>query len=903
MTALKQIAKKHTWILPPALQSSEEDPQPDTFVSYGPDYCMVRDCVADAMFGRNLKGLEIAFNDLEGHDRIFIILALYEVVTLNRILSKQRQFTCTPDPEMVLAIERCKVLPGKLKIMSKNLLLCNQDSLFVRMWASSPQSEILSAIVVHTAVAMNSGQRLPMLWPFITMLSDPASLMNTYLPTMPEDILPHVRQVLNSQAEPQGQFYECPNGHHYFVGDCGRPMQQATCPECHAPIGGQNHQSVVNNRTAQQSNGSSQCGYILPPPAKRSSEPDPERQLSPIACCLVRIMMHSVLLWACNTEISDDVVQLLRGRDAPTTVQFLLQHLGKDFETLQKAVRKSELECAILVHTVLKSILSNHYSGNLAINQLRSSFERSEWEKTFCDTYITPVLKNMGETVPKALEMIMNDDKKEYGRLMYIINEKLEIAPADLDTHAWAYHPNLSLESLSIALESQSLQGKYPILYKFLQNEHALRASQCIQDIYKLLSFLHSRYNHRVDHKEAASTTVASFLCQLPAHISGDVKMMLDCLNRAWELCKTLLKANSRLEIKDENLIPSFTPDVPLECIIPTTVGAGVCVTALLDFLVRAHNDFVIDCKTKLQEENSKVKCQLQKVHIQHVQRFHTLDYEAQLCSVISSHCEYSLVTGKSQNVQYDFFGIQKQLINQFINGKPIIIPDIPHVVYRKDVHSIQNFSKIKEQLRPQVKLPAQSQQEILGELTSIPQLKEALNTVETLMAFLTGGSSMSVEMNLSKYAESLKIKLCSKIQELCKLSHVLSLWETVSVSMARQHVIRKEEPFEGIQFQKNLTVHQTQRLKSVLRHFKLDQLVSRLYIFISIYIRNAEKHEQETTSIIQGMDIFRDTYDDDDDIPGFATHFPSDITLHHAVSAWKLIVEHQNTIEGFKLM
>ena len=61
--------------------------------------------------------------------------------------------------------------------MSKNLLLCNQDSLFVRMWASSPQSEILSAIVVHTAVAMNSGQRLPMLWPFITMLSDPASLM------------------------------------------------------------------------------------------------------------------------------------------------------------------------------------------------------------------------------------------------------------------------------------------------------------------------------------------------------------------------------------------------------------------------------------------------------------------------------------------------------------------------------------------------------------------------------------------------------------------------------------------------------------------------------------------------------------------------------------------------------
>ena len=57
------------------------------------------------------------------------------------------------------------------------------------------------------------------------------------------------------------------------------------------------------------------------------------------------------------------------------------------------------------------------------------------------------------------------------------------------------------------------------------------------------------------------------------------------------------------IEIKDENLIPSFGPDVLLECIVPTTTGAGVCVTALLDFLVRTHNNFLMDCKTKEQGE------------------------------------------------------------------------------------------------------------------------------------------------------------------------------------------------------------------------------------------------------------------------------------------------------------
>ena len=66
------------------------------------------------------------------------------------------------------------------------------------------------------------------------------------------------------------------------------------------------------------------------------------------------------------------------------------------------------------------------------------------------------------------------------------------------------------------------------------------------------------------------------------------------------------------------------------------------------------------------------------------------------------------------------------------------------------------------------VKLPIQSQQEILGELTSIPQLKEMLDTLETVMAFLTGRSSgHGGDMNLSSYAESLQIKFCSKVEPL----------------------------------------------------------------------------------------------------------------------------------------
>ena len=38
-----------------------------------------------------------------------------------------------------------------------------------------------------------------------------------------------------------GHWYRCENGHPFTVGECGMPMQTTRCPQCNAPIGGQNH--------------------------------------------------------------------------------------------------------------------------------------------------------------------------------------------------------------------------------------------------------------------------------------------------------------------------------------------------------------------------------------------------------------------------------------------------------------------------------------------------------------------------------------------------------------------------------------------------------------------------------------------------------------------------------------
>lgn len=61
-----------------------------------------------------------------------------------------------------------------------------------------------------------------------------------------------IQAVMNAEGStnPAGHLYECPNGHEYWVGECGGAMQQSRCMECGAVIGGLSHQLATGNRRA-----------------------------------------------------------------------------------------------------------------------------------------------------------------------------------------------------------------------------------------------------------------------------------------------------------------------------------------------------------------------------------------------------------------------------------------------------------------------------------------------------------------------------------------------------------------------------------------------------------------------------------------------------------------------------
>ena len=53
-----------------------------------------------------------------------------------------------------------------------------------------------------------------------------------------------VYAAMASEFRGTGHWYYCERGHPFTVGECGMPMQTSVCPQCGAPVGGQNHQAV-----------------------------------------------------------------------------------------------------------------------------------------------------------------------------------------------------------------------------------------------------------------------------------------------------------------------------------------------------------------------------------------------------------------------------------------------------------------------------------------------------------------------------------------------------------------------------------------------------------------------------------------------------------------------------------
>ena len=152
--------------------------------------------------------------------------------------------------------------------------------------ASSTSQYSLSELLIHFGVTVCNSQDNSLQF-FRQMAANPMNFVNLYLPTMPGTDFAAIRNAFD------GAFaaHVCPNGHPYYIGQCGRPMELAKCNECGAHIGGTKHKLVQGNRAGEAAQ-QKQTGYIM----RKTASVIPERNLSKLSVCAMRICLHLAML-------------------------------------------------------------------------------------------------------------------------------------------------------------------------------------------------------------------------------------------------------------------------------------------------------------------------------------------------------------------------------------------------------------------------------------------------------------------------------------------------------------------------------------------------------------------------------------------------------------------------------
>ena len=129
-------------------------------------------------------------------------------------------------------------------------------------------------------------------------------------------------------------------------------------------------------------------GHCLNPPNLQTTDPIPERKLSPLSNCIMRLLLHAVCVWVASSndkvicyicahiitslqvaceELSEAVIQ---NEPVPPEqiLNFFWHHLEKDFQTLIRATQQSFDDCVLFLHSLIYYILSAKHH-NIGIKQ------------------------------------------------------------------------------------------------------------------------------------------------------------------------------------------------------------------------------------------------------------------------------------------------------------------------------------------------------------------------------------------------------------------------------------------------------------------------------------------------------------------------------------------------------
>uniref|UniRef100_H3BBI9 RING-type E3 ubiquitin transferase n=1 Tax=Latimeria chalumnae TaxID=7897 RepID=H3BBI9_LATCH len=908
MELVQQFSKdaNFSWVFPEEILQQQKSNlsqagQIDRYLICGDHYRLLRNALGQVMIECKTDALTEALKKCKFPEKmqaVYLILAIFREIT---VLYGSSNTSVHPKPvqidTVINFIRDTKILgTDELQQFADHLVKNSHPMLRVDPNQSS-QLKALVEILIHAAAVLMCG-RDPILEPLKNLAFNPVNMQNSYLPTMPEDMLSEAQ---TWQDLSNLRWYMCPNGHPCTVGECGQPMQKSRCVDCGAEIGGMNHMPVQGFQQSMNIVDRTQTGHVLGNPWRREAVVAPDREMSLVSFVLIRMLSHMAMLL--GTVRSPQPFHHIIKPCVPNPTEFLLLHIEKDLQLLVKTLGKSADETSNVVHLILTRLLQQPqhpwplgYDPTLSTKQFRNN-----WEKDIVHRFIMPEMKLLDRKLLDANHRISKDERVSsnpvvkivYGDPMKLVCNLQQAGKVHCSA-VWSCRTRISVEHLAHIVEQNDGRDTVPVLWRFLQKEAELRLVKFLPEILALQQELVKRFQNVGD---AVKDNINMFLLSLqPESVRDMFRRRIICFIDLWNQLRTSLATNvGEIKIPEEYCAEDLNLNSTFEFLLPRRHGHGLCSTALVSYLIALQNEFVYAVEKHTKESNKYA------VSPSDLSDLHVIKYEVErdLMPLILSNCQYSKESGGETLPEYDLPKIQQQISNRILQGKPLItLTGIPTLVYRQDRNYENIFRDINAKLL-QEPLTASAISAVSGDLHSCSDVCDALSVVEVTLGFLAMGGGDG-DMPLVDYIQDVLqmgdqtaphvIEALSR----CNMKHVIALWQLLSARKSERMLHLKRDPFEELNpaYKDELSLENTRLLRTFLTHSAVDTFVLELHEMMILKLKNIKTTEDfnpewSLREMLQSVIDLKDT----NILPELEESLTEDIPLAQCVAVWKAAV------------
>jgi len=391
----------------------------------------------------------------------------------------------------------------------------------------------------------------------------------------------------------------------------------------------------------------------------------------------------------------------------------------------------------------------------------------------------------------------------------------------------WLYRTHITIEHMTNSFYSSYQSDEtLKVLKLFLDKLQQLELVKQLAHLIAMKNALFLNMNRQIDKQQANNMKLSDLVSDkndltddgFRKIVKSGAEAFLTCIRKTRQHLSKVFnsKIGSNVDFSDEMFDIEDANNLPLSYLLPSTSGNGRYIYILLYYLSVLQNEMLYHFN---QTQNDRLKermaaigtaqpeeIALKSIDIENINKSSCINFkiEKDLLRIIYIHSNYSLVSNKNLNFEYNFAKIQSSIEDKILNNKPTILTDHIRIFeFADDLTDINRLRSLNN-LITQEEITQSIKYKINQFYKQPNQITNVLKKLRVILDLsVTSGNTSNIK--IMQYAiDVLKMKVSDdddisrQIYDL-DMSNLKSLW--ISLSLHRSILLTqyKQDPFDRL--------------------------------------------------------------------------------------------------------